>query len=162
GHGLPAVASRLMRCGADAFAVANITEALAIREIGTGWPILILSPLLPAEVSDAVAMQLIPVISSIEEAQLLNREARKQRTTIAVQLTVYTGMGRLGTWHPSASQLMERLLDVPNLRLSGLCTHFAAADSDPAYTQLQRERFLAVCAPLSPDERKNFLIHADN
>ena len=54
GHGLHPVAARLMHAGADLFAVANVTEAATLREIGPGWPILILSPLLPSE-DDALA-----------------------------------------------------------------------------------------------------------
>ena len=39
GHGLAQVASTLMQCGVNAFAVANLTEALLLRQIGgTGWP----------------------------------------------------------------------------------------------------------------------------
>ncbi len=49
GHGLQHVAGRLMHAGADLFAVANITEAAQLRELGPGWPILLLSPLLPDE-----------------------------------------------------------------------------------------------------------------
>src|SRR5581483_7337893 len=49
GHGLHHVAARLMHAGADLFAVANVTEAAALRELGPGWPILVLSPLLPDE-----------------------------------------------------------------------------------------------------------------
>ena len=49
GHGLQQVAGRLMHAGADLFAVANITEAAQLRELGPGWPILLLSPLLPDE-----------------------------------------------------------------------------------------------------------------
>ena len=34
GHGLTQVASTLMQCGVDAFAVANLSEALLLRQIG--------------------------------------------------------------------------------------------------------------------------------
>ena len=49
GHGLPQTAARLMHAGADLFAVATLSEAAAVRELGPGWPILLLSPLLPEE-----------------------------------------------------------------------------------------------------------------
>ena len=38
GHGLHQTVARLMHAGADLFAVANVTEAAAIRELGPGWP----------------------------------------------------------------------------------------------------------------------------
>ena len=34
-----------MQCGADILAVANVAEGAQIREIGSGWPILVLSVL---------------------------------------------------------------------------------------------------------------------
>src|SRR5438132_313091 len=37
GHGLPQVAARLMHSGADLFAVANIAEAMTIRELSADW-----------------------------------------------------------------------------------------------------------------------------
>ena len=36
GHGIQPVVSRLMQCGADMFAVANVAEGAQIREIGSG------------------------------------------------------------------------------------------------------------------------------
>ena len=47
GHGMPQMVRRLMQSGVDYFAVANVAEAADIRHMGAGWPILILSPLLP-------------------------------------------------------------------------------------------------------------------
>ncbi|HOD46648.1 MAG TPA: alanine racemase, partial [Opitutaceae bacterium] len=49
GHGLQHAAASLMHAGADLFAVANLSEAAALRELGSGWPILMLSPVLPEE-----------------------------------------------------------------------------------------------------------------
>ena len=44
GHGILPTASRLMQSGVDLFAVANVKEANEIREMGSGWPILVLGP----------------------------------------------------------------------------------------------------------------------
>ncbi|MCP6111569.1 alanine racemase, partial [Klebsiella pneumoniae] len=45
GHGLHQVAARLMHAGADLFAVANLAEAAALREVGPDWPVLVLGAL---------------------------------------------------------------------------------------------------------------------
>ena len=47
GHGLHHAAARMMHSGADLFAVANVSEAAQLRELGPRWPILLLSPVLP-------------------------------------------------------------------------------------------------------------------
>ena len=65
GHGLHQVAARLMHSGADLFAVANVTEAAALRELGPGWPILVLSPLLPEEDRFLAEYDLAATVSSL-------------------------------------------------------------------------------------------------
>ena len=42
GHGIHPTAARLMQTGVDLFAVANVKEAMDIREMGSGWPVLML------------------------------------------------------------------------------------------------------------------------
>jgi alanine racemase len=162
GHGLPAVAARLMRCGADLFAVANLGEAAVINETGGGWPILILSPLLPAEIAEAVRLGVIPVISSLAEAQLLSAAAARAGRTVLLHLKVDTGMGRLGVWYTEARALYRAVAALPNLAIGGVCTHFAAADTDPPFTALQRQRFVAFVQELAPAVRAPLIIHADN
>jgi alanine racemase len=162
GHGLPAVASRLMRCGADAFAVANLEEAAAILEIGSGWPVMVLSPLLPAECHQAVALRVICVVSSVDECLRLAEAARQQGTYAQVHLKVDTGMGRLGVWYRDAHPVFAAVQAIPQLQLTGLCTHFASADSNPQLTATQRRRFATFLAGVPPAVRRQMLIHADN
>lgn len=161
GHGIAAIASRLMRSGADLFAVANLEEAASIRELGQGWPILILSPLLATEIPEAIRQRVIPVISSIEEAQAIAKAAQKQNVLQPLHLKMDTGMGRAGVWFEQAGELLQKIIQHPALKLSGCCTHFACADSDPKFTALQRQRFLEVVDDYA-HATSDLLFHADN
>jgi alanine racemase len=162
GHGVHHAAARLMHAGADLFAVANVAEAAALRELGPGWPILILGPLLPSEDSALADGDLAATLSSSDE---VNRFARIRRTagrTIPVHLKIDTGMGRAGVWHEHAPALCAEILASPHLRLAGLFTHFASPDDDAAFTSEQRRRFLAAldqCQGINPPD---LFIHADN
>ena len=49
GHGIMPTAARLMQSKIDLLAVANVNEAAEIREMASGWPILVLGPLLEEE-----------------------------------------------------------------------------------------------------------------
>ncbi len=69
GHGMPQMVRRLMQSGVDYFAVANITEAAEIRHMGAGWPILLLSPLLPGEESQVLAHDLTATVSTAGECE---------------------------------------------------------------------------------------------
>jgi len=162
GHGLHHAAARLMHSGADLFAVANVTEAAALRELGPGWPILILSPLLPEEDRCLADYDLAATVSSADEVARFDAVGRTSGRPIAVHLKIDTGMGRLGVWHEEAPALCARILAAPNLRLSGIFTHFASPDDDPAFTAEQRRRFLAALARCENVRPAEIFIHADN
>ncbi|MGJ8652404.1 MAG: alanine racemase [Opitutaceae bacterium] len=158
GHGMPQIARRLMQSGVDYFAVANVHEAADIRHMGMGWPILILSALLPDEDRHLIDYDLTATISTPEEAKRLNALGLKHNKTVKVHLKIDTGMGRLGIWHTEAPKLLELIQTLPKLHLEGIYTHFSSADTDPTFTQLQRDRFLTAL----PESIDDLIIHADN
>jgi alanine racemase len=162
GHGLPQVAARLMHAGADLFAVANIAEAMTIRELSSDWPILLLSPVLPDEDRYLAQFDLAATVSSGEEARRFDAIGRAAGKPIAVHLKIDTGMGRLGVWHTGARELYEAIRTAPGLKLAGVFTHFSSADEDPAFTAEQRRIFLGVLAGLPGLDAARLLIHADN
>ena len=162
GHGLAPVVTRLMRSQADAFAVANLEEAARLREVGTGWPVLVLSVLLPSEYGEALELGIHPVVSSVDEVRALAAMAAKRGTVTGIHLKVDTGMGRLGVWHPEFPQLLQAVQSHPSIALAGICTHFSSADSDPSFTELQRNRFLECLKLLPEATRRRILVHADN
>jgi alanine racemase len=164
GHGLQQVAARLMHAGADLFAVANITEAAQLRELGPGWPILLLSPLLPEEDRFVAEYDLAATVSTPEEVSRLDAAGLAAGRPVSVHLKIDTGMGRLGVWHEQAPELFRRISDSPNLRLAGVFTHFASPDDDAAFTEEQRRRFLAAldACGIARTPPEGLFIHADN
>jgi len=164
GHGLQQIAGRLMHAGADLFAVANVTEAAHLRELGPGWPILILGPLLPDEDRYVAGYDLAVTVSTDDEVARFEAAGRAAGRPIPVHLKIDTGMGRLGVWHEEAPAMARRISGSPHLRLAGVFTHFASPDVDNLFTEEQRGRFLAALeacglAGLPPGE---LLVHADN
>jgi len=96
GHGLKQIAALLMQSGTDIFGVANLAEAHVIRNVGKGWPILMLGACLPDEVERAVQDNVMPTISRPAEAELFSKVATKLNATVRAHVKVDTGMGRLG------------------------------------------------------------------
>jgi alanine racemase len=164
GHGLQHVAARLMHAGADLFGVANITEAAQLRELGPGWPILLLSPLLPDEDRFVAEYDVAATVSTADEVARLDAAGRTAGRPISVHLKIDTGMGRLGVWHLEAPQLHRRIAGSPHLRLAGVFTHFASPDDDPGFTKEQRRRFLSALDACGISERaaEGLYVHADN
>ena len=164
GHGLPQIAAALMRGGVDIFGVANLAEALGIRAVGAGWPILLLGSSLPQEVESIVRHNIMPTISSLEEARLFEREAARQNKRLPIHIKLDTGMGRLGFWHEEAVAPIRRIASMPHLRLQGLYTHFPSAEDDMPFSLAQIDSFRSVVRTLrnsSPPVRMP-LLHADN
>lgn len=162
GHGMPQIVSRLLQCEVDCFAVANVYEAADVREIGPGAQILVLGALLPEELEHVVSYDLTVAVSNADELARLARLGDLHRRKIPIHIKVDTGMGRLGVWHEEAPGLIAQALNTPQVELKGLFTHFSCAESDPAFTRLQRERFLRALESVPEAQRARMLIHADN
>ncbi|HXN36057.1 MAG TPA: alanine racemase [Opitutaceae bacterium] len=164
GHGLQQVAGRLMHAGTDLFAVANLTEAAQLRELGPGWPILLLSPLLPEEDRFVAEYDVAVTVSTGDEVARLDAAAKAAGRSISVHLKIDTGMGRLGVWHEEAPALTRLIRASAHLKLAGVFTHFASPDDDALFTQEQRRRFLAAldACGLAGLPGSPLLVHADN
>lgn len=162
GHGLPQTAARLMHAGADLFGVATLAEAAAIREIGPGWPILLLSPLLPEEDRYLADYDLAATVSSADEVERFDAVGRAAGRPISVHLKIDTGMGRLGVWHEEAPAVWEKIRAAAHMRLAGVFTHFASPDDDLAFTAEQRKRFLDALARCPGLPLNDLFVHADN
>ena len=162
GHGLKPIASLLMQSGTDIFGVANLTEARAIRNVGKGWPILMLGACLPDEVEMAVRESVIPTLSSIREAESFSACAAKVRTIVDVHIKVDTGMGRLGVRPDRAMELVRKVRQLPGLRLQGLYTHFSSAEDDAEFSRQQAKTFRQVIAALASEGIQIPVLHANN
>jgi alanine racemase len=162
GHGLPQVAARLMHAGADLFAVASVAEAMALRELSSDWPVLLLSPVLPEEARYLADYDLAATVSSAGEVERFDTVGRNAGKPVAVHLKIDTGMGRLGVWHTQAVQLYEQIRSARGVRLAGVFTHFSSADEDPLFTEEQRQIFLRTLKSFADLNPEGLFIHADN
>jgi alanine racemase len=160
GHGIHPTAARLMQSGVDLFAVANVKEAADIREMGSGWPILILGPLLKEEDSAILEYDLIPSLSNEDELNRFIELGKRKGKPQAVHFKIDTGMGRMGCWWEKASALLQKVLHTKEIDLQGVLTHFPIPHNVD-FTNLQRERFLSVIQP-ALQIQTDLLVHADN
>ena len=162
GHGLKQIAALLMQSGTDIFGVANLVEAQAIRSVGRGWPVLMLGACLPEEVEWAVRDDVVPTISSLEEAQRFSAAALRLKKTVPVHLKVDTGMGRLGIAVGEASKLFEQAGQLPGIKVQGIYTHYASVEDDVEFSRQQRQKFHRLIKLLLPKARHVEFIHANN
>ncbi len=161
GHGILHTAARLMQSGVDLFAVANVKEAIEIREMGSGWPILVIGPLLPEEDESLATHDLIATVSSSDELDRFSAVAEKHGKTLPIHFKIDTGMGRMGAWWEGATKILEDARSRRQLKLEGALTHFAHP-ADSSFTKEQRKRFFEVLSKTGLPDKEEFLIHADN
>ena len=127
GHGAATIAGAL-QSHADAFAVASLEEASALRDVGITLPILLLEGLFEASELGAAA-QLDVWLSVDNEQQLQWLEEAALPAPLTCWLKVDTGMNRLGVTPASASQYYQRLMATSNAADNVVTyTHFASAD----------------------------------
>ena len=162
GHGLKQIAALLMQSGTDVFGVANLLEAQAIRSVGRGWPILMLGACLPDEVESAVRDEVMPTLSSVEEAKRFSTVASRRKQTVGVHIKLDTGMGRLGVAPEEAGALIKAVDGLPGLEVHGISTHYSSVEDDAEFSRRQRDRFRQSIAPLLREGRAIRFLHANN
>jgi alanine racemase len=146
GHGAIAIAKALVAAkAAHGFAVSLVEEGVALRDAGVTAPILVMGPSQVGGEDEMVMAGLTPVVSSEEELGALIDVAHRRSRTIDAHLKIDTGMTRLGVSVERAAALATDA-GTNGIRLVGLMTHFACADSDdPAdpqsMTRAQLRRF---------------------
>jgi alanine racemase len=151
GHGAVAVARAAVDAGATGLGVALVEEGVELRDAGIDAPTLVLSEPRPEAAGEVVARRLTPVVYTEAGIDALAKAvADRGADPLDVHLKIDTGMHRVGADPEDAVALVRRVLDHRELRLGGVCTHFAVADEpDDDYTQGQLERFAAVRAELA-------------
>ncbi len=130
GHGSIAISRALVESGTNMLGVATVEEALELRDSGIKAPIVILGGVQPDELETVAKNNLIPSLFSISTARAIDKYAQKTRKSVRYHLKVDTGMNRLGVVSSDICDFLENLINLRNLELEGVFTHFANADGD--------------------------------
>ncbi|ABS27670.1 alanine racemase [Anaeromyxobacter sp. Fw109-5] len=150
GHGAIAVGRAALAAGASALAVVCVDEAEELRRGGVDAPILVIGYTPPADAARVVALDLRPTVASADVAEALAVAAKRRGVPVAVHLELETGLNRHGLTPDALVALATRLRAMPELRVEGLFTHFAAAEEgDQRFTRRQFDVLRDVSARLS-------------
>ena len=123
--------------------VYNIDEALELRDGGVTAPILIMGPIPPERLDDAMACNAEVALWDIKAfARDLSLAALRAQTRARVHVKVNTGLNRLGLQPGELADAVEAYGRANGLEIVGVFSHLAAAEElDSPYTMLQLERF---------------------
>ncbi|RKY13667.1 MAG: alanine racemase [Planctomycetota bacterium] len=166
GHGISETVNILMQSSVDAFAVATVYEAIHIASLTHKKPILILEPLNPSQSIEEIQLcanhGFDCILSSLDSLKYVRQALKKTTAVLKIHLNIETGMGRCGIMSDLAETLMAEIEECPNLKLTGIFTHFATADEeDLSYAYEQQKNFDNFITDHHLKER-GVVIHAAN
>ena len=149
GHGAVPVAKTALENGASRLAINRVLEGVELRQAGITAPILILGYSLPSEAETVVRWDLTPTVTTVEGALALSALSDRQGKVTPIHVKVDTGMGRSGLLPDEVVPFIQRISELPGLKLEGLFTHFAVADlADKTYTRRQFGLYVQVVKQL--------------
>ena len=155
GHGAIEVARLADKIPVYKLGVATIFEAIELREAGVYLPILVLGTTLPDHAEEIIKNDITQTVCDLDICKKLAQTARKLHKRAKVHVKVDTGMGRIGIHYESAVDYVKKIKQFPELDIEGIFTHFAVADTEENYTNLQIDRFQSV---ISMIEKNNIYI----
>lgn len=135
GHGAVRVSRILESLDVPCLAVATLAEAVALREAGIHAPILVFAP---PTVAGAVLYAAFDLQAVVDAPRAVTALTSAGVHGISVHVKVDTGMGRYGVSVEQAPDLLHIVERAPGLRLAGLWSHFADADT-PGSPQTARQ-----------------------
>ena len=142
GHGLVETALAVEPLAAR-ICVFSLDEALALRDGGITGPILVLGPISPHSLTDALAAGTeIALWSTKEYVRALTAAARQRQTPARVHVKINTDLNRLGLEPHELVDALEEYLHHPEIEVTGLYSHLASAEEiDSPYTMHQLAAF---------------------
>lgn len=142
GHGAVGVA-REIQDRVDYFGIAELGEAVELREAGVTKPILILSYTSPRQYETLITNELTQTIFNYADAVAISEAAVRLKMIARVHIAIDTGMSRIGFFcNDEAVETVKRINDLPNVYIEGLFSHYACADQvDQTVTDRQTAVF---------------------
>ena len=126
GLGIAEFATCLREGGVEMFAVADIGEAVILRENGFDNEILLLSSQSVSEIAEKICKyDIIAAVGSVDSIKVLDSVAKENGKTIKVHIKADTGFGRFGFCESEYDRAYEALNEADSLEVCGLFSHFS-------------------------------------
>ncbi len=170
GHGAVRCGRYLEKCGADAFAVACLSEAMELRRGGITKTILILGYTSHEYAKIIADYDITQTLVDESHALELNEAAKAAGVTVKGHIKLDTGMSRAGLFaqgHDAAmdaAEAAERMSKLSNVKVTGMYTHFCVADtpSQDEFTAWQLANYKTVMDYLTAKGLRPETCHTSN
>jgi alanine racemase len=157
GHGMVIAAHAAIAGGADQLMVVSIDEALELRAAGLTTPVLIVYPIDPVDVVEAVRAGLEVSVSGVESARRLldgwvARSTGPDGAMLRIHIEVDSGIGRGGVHPDDLPDVVARIDETALTEIAGIWSHLADG-ADPARSGDQVRAYEAALAAVGATGR---------
>jgi alanine racemase len=147
------------------FGVATVEEGLEVRANGWEGPVVVFTPVIPADLPEIFDHGMEPVVGGIAALRECATAGRSRRAAVPVHLEVDTGMGRFGLEWSKARQWSRDVaaaVEDRGLALRSTFTHFHSAETDRTASLEQWRRLQTALDALREAGVQTGLVHAAN
>jgi alanine racemase len=132
--------------------VYSLDEAIELRDGGITAQILVMGPIPPGSLDDAIAAKVeMALWDTRGYARDLAAAAQRGRTRARAHIKINTGLNRLGLAADELADAVEDYGQMTDLEIAGVFSHLAAAEElDSPYTMQQLDRFNRAYASAEP------------
>lgn len=156
GLGLVQFSKFLVNNGIEILAVANLEEAIELRQAGIKEEIFMLTPMSKEkELKQLIENQITLTVSSLDQIEKIEKIAEND---VKVHLKIDTGFGRYGFLYINTVDILQAFKMCDKTKIVGTYTHFAKP-MDEKFTKNQFNRFLDVIAFLKKQGKNPGMLH---
>lgn len=160
GLGIVEYSKFLAENGIECFAVANVSEALALRNAGIKEQILMMTPIcLEDELQLLIENDITITIGNLEEFELAENVSERLQKKVKAHIKIDTGFARYGFLYTDKENILEVFNKKVNLEIEGMFTHFSNP-IDEKYTEKQFERFCQCISYIKENGYEVEVLHA--
>ncbi|MBN1755057.1 alanine racemase [bacterium] len=154
GHGVVPVCSLLAQSGVDFFAVHSLQEAIELRQIQTGIPILIMGYVMLKDLPEVIRHQFRIVVFNLETIERLGQLSSLEKTPAYLHLKLETGTHRQGIDPTHLPSFLKLIKQYPHLVPEGAYTHFANIEdtTNHQYALMQLTNFRNLVSQIERDD----------
>jgi alanine racemase len=143
----------------DWLCVAQLSEALSLLDVSK--PILVFG-YHDTDPACAAHKNIHFMVDSFEYTSKLNAIGQQHGCFFTVHIKIDTGLSRMGIMPEEAVHFIQKIQKLPFIHIGGIYSHFAAADNNHAFTQLQCQRYDTVIKTLKAHNLLPPFIHMSN
>ena len=164
GSGSYEIAAALQHQNVDYLGVAFADEGMELRRAGIATPIMVMNPE-EKSFTQMIDFNLEPEIYNFRVLEAFFSVVKADGPDmVPVHIKIDTGMNRMGFLPNELEELVQRLKQMPMLRVKSVFSHLAGSDDEAhdAFTSQQIQKFEQACKYLRTELKTDFWMHILN